>query len=552
MIKDPNIITIKRRRNAQFINADPTVKYPIPLDESQTLPSTPITIFYSSVIFVGFIISIYLLAIVIKDYNSALNIDSQIYPLLEKDVLISENITRLYTTLTEITQRLIIIEYNIDILQINITNLGERIDNISCIGIREINGLETKDLFIRSGLEEFITINNDNVTNIITINGTKFQILLNIQAGSLTLLENFVQSLNAALALLDSLTIKFINLTPPDINNNIELIGFCNASVTGRNPNEVVVDACAIQAQINARYLEIYAEFAIAIEKLAILNANITFINNQIIIIESIIANVSSSALFTVNNRLPDVNGTILLTSTDSNLNITGTTITNEGVRTINFINGTLSTKNFRILEGLAIEVVNNPTAGTITINNVNSKQCSITQEAVSLASAPIISFTPPSGAPPNFLLDTYFNPAFTVTFPFGCNNQSSGNFPVFSRGFDTTRILWYNTICKPIGKWILSFLAFSTVSVSYSNFPNLNLNFGLGQEGLSQIDVPLSTWAIILTQNFIPTSSTFLTATYAFPFEPSACFNVTWSTYNGVLVDLDYFYSRWIFTQLN
>jgi hypothetical protein len=463
------------------------------------------------------------------------------------------NITRLYTVLTQITQQLIIIEYNIDILQINITDLGERIANISCIGIRELNGLETKDLFIRSSLEEFITIYNDNVTNIITINGTKFQILLNNQLASLNLLEIFVQSLNAALALLDSLTIKFLNLTPPDSNNNIDLVGVCNASITPRSPAEVIVDACAIQAQVNERYLELYAQFMIALDKLTILNINITYMNTQITIIESIIANVSSSALFTVNGRLPDVNGTILLTASDGYLNITGTTIINEGVRTINLINSTRPDGNFSIVAGLGIGIVNDQDAGTITISNLNSQQCSITQEAVSVSSPTILSFDTPSAAPPQILLDTNFDSALTTTFPYGCNNLTSLNAP-FSRSFDIVRFTATDTVCKPEGKWLLSFFSFMQITFTPTSpliSANLNLVIGLGSEGFSQTDVPLVTWNIIRPAN-IPTSSSFLSTSYTFPYVQPWCYNVTWWSPNGVGITLNYFYSRWIFTQLN
>lgn len=544
------VITVFKR-NSVFIRAGSAdEKKPLLQSPSKQtyLPRTSITVIYALLIVAGFIISVYLIAMAINERSENNYINTLINNDEASSMQINQGIYDLQQDLIEIRDHLIIIENQIDILQLNVTDLGNRIYNIICSGIRVVNNdVITRDLFVESGLSEFFEVQNTG-SNEIIINGTRLQLLLNAEAVSIELLQNLLASVNAALALLESQTVKYINSNAP-VDNNINFEGVCNATVTGQNPSQVVVGACAVYDAINARFNLIYNEFQYALQTLAIIQQNITYINSVIISIETIISDVQANALFRVNERFPNENGTIILSAEDQYINVTGTTIENKGLLTINNIASESGTSNFVIEAGSGISITNNPGTGEVTVGNLAAiSPCQIRQTTLSTN----INMDPQFvvATPFQTRMRVNFDSNATTTTPSGCYTNASSVFYQTSTFFPA--VTYMDTVCKPEGRWILG-VSFYISSSGFSAADGyLNLMFGLGSEGAVQ-----SSYFLASINRFLSTGALITTYTYnEFTLTDTSpwCYNVTYylTSTPGADVINNGLLSDWTFTRIN
>lgn len=518
-------------------------------DVSQYLPATWISMLYAILIGVGLVLAIYVFIIAVREHSNADDVTALIDSLTATSMILTTSINNLNTIVVDIRNQLIIIESDIGELQDNVTSLGARIANISCIGIKTVNdAVATAALLIESGIAEFFEVTTVNLTNatvpggLVLVNGTRLQLLLAAQQVSLDTLQALVASINAALALLESLTTRHIDAQPP-LLNNIQLVGLCNASVSpGLAPSTVVIDACGIQANIDQQFQAIFAQFQVALAKIAILQANITYMNTTITLIENIIAEVQSKGLFTVNYRLPNATtGTIELLAEDIYLNITGTHITNEGIRSINGI----AKNNITLAAGSGIGITNDAPSGTITVSNLN---------AAPTCQVQIQAFTANQQSLPNQasgFFDANFQPGGITTTPPGCYANASVTFRRIGYAFPTSFIV--NTVCKPEGRWILQFESFMVVFAPTSTLSTfMNLMIYLTQSNVPLSIVPVFFWNMIMYQpsGFIGTSFQNI---YTFPDTPAQCYNVTWYVRNpGSTIISANVLTTWTFTQID
>lgn len=550
--------TINRRYNATAPlgvymrigeNGDGDVEDEDDDDISPHLPGTWTSIFYSLLITAGLVLAIYVFIIAVREHNNAEDVTLLIDNLTATSMILTTSINNLNNIVVDIRGQLIIIEEDIGELLGNITSLGDRIANISCIGIKTVNdAVTTAALLVESGIAEFFEVTTFNVTNgtqvggLILVNGTRLQLLLEAQQVSLDTLQALINSINAALALLESLTTRHIDTQPP-LMNNIEFVGLCNASAYGvPSNNSVVIDACGIQANIDQQFQAIFAQFQVALAKIAILQANITYMNTTITLIENIIAEVQSKGLFTVNYRLPNATtGTIELLAEDIYLNITGTHITNEGIRSINGI----AKNNITLAAGSGIGITNDAPGGTITVSNLNAAPtCQIQMQ----------SFTANQQSLPNEasgFFDANFQPGGITTTPLGCYANASVTFRRIGYAFPTSFIV--NTVCKPEGRWILQFESFMVVFAPTSTLSTfMNLMIYLTQSNVPLSIVPVFFWNMIMYQpsGFIGTNFQNI---YTFPDTPAQCYNVTWYVRNpGSTIINANVLTTWTFTQID
>jgi len=509
---------------------------------------------YTILIVAGFSIALYLLIVATQNYNVMLELNGATLRLREVDVVLSQNITDINNILIDVTSILIDLERNISALQDDVANLGDQIANTLCIGIFEMNdGIITSDLQIQSGVLDFFTIHRV-FPNELLVNGSNFNLLLDAQEGTIQMLDSLVASAGLSLSVLQSEAIRFINSTPNDGKNNVDFVGICNATVTGGTPGsaQVNVEACVIQEQIEAGFQAISVGFDEAMDKINELNANLTIINSHITIIQSIIANVSTNGLFTLNGRLPNATDqSIALTSPDAYLIIFGTTITNNGILTINNVDANSTTGDFTLEAGLGYTVVNDPDAGTVTItNDAVPALCTIQQNAVSVTS-PTILGAAPSPAPPQYYMDVNFNAAATITNPPGCYVNAS---ETFSRiGIVIPSIQAVNRVCKPPGKWILSMQGELAITITGSapGITYMDLVIGLGTAGPVPTTIPLVTWDMNVIDDGFASSTRFST-TYVLTDTQEWCYDVTWYVADVPVLALNSFVSTWTFTEIN
>ncbi len=548
MSNNNEVITVYKR-NSVFIRAEPSdeKKSLLQSPSKQTyLPRTSITVIYALLIVAGFIISVYLIAMAINERSENNYINTLINNDEASSMQINQGIYDLQQDLIEIRDHLIIIENQIDILQLNVTDLGNRIYNIICSGIRVVNNdVITRDLFVESGLSEFFEVQNTG-SNEIIINGTRLQLLLNAEAVSIELLQNLLASVNAALALLESQTVKYINSNAP-VDNNINFEGVCNATVTGQTPSQVVVGACAVYDAINARFNLIYNEFQYALQTLSIIQQNITYMNNLIVSIETIISDVQANALFRVNERFPNENGTIVLSAEDQYINVTGTTIGNNGLLTINNIASESGTSNFRIEAGSGISITNNPSTGEVTVGNLAViSPCQIRQTA--LATNIVMTGLVPSNPSFQTVLSANFDSNATTTIPSGCYANASSLFITTIEVFPTFKVT--STVCKPEGRWIMSvdivFVGVVSVGGQY-----LSMTIGLGSEGYVQSEYLLASWNQMVLSGG-PTYGTYTYSEFTLTNEDAWCYNVTWYMANVLSFTNTAILSDWRFTRIN
>lgn len=518
-------------------------------DVSQYLPATWISMLYAILIGVGLVLAIYVFIIAVREHSNADDVTALIDSLTATSMILTTSINNLNTIVVDIRNQLIIIENDIGELQDNVTSLGARIANISCIGIKTVNdAVTTAALLIESGIAEFFEVTTVNLTNatvpggLVLVNGTRLQLLLAAQQVSLDTLQALVASINAALALLESLTTRHIDAQPP-LLNNIQLVGLCNASVSpGLAPSTVVIDACGIQANIDQQFQAIFAQFQVALAKIAILQANITYMNTTITLIENIIAEVQSKGLFTVNYRLPNATtGTIELLAEDIYLNITGTHITNEGIRSINGI----AKNNITLAAGSGIGITNDAPSGTITVSNLNAAPtCQIQTVVMNLNSTIIIN-----GGTGRNQFDANFQPGDITTMPPGCYANASMTFRRIGYAFPF--ILIVNTVCKPPGRWVLNFEAYMHTINAGVFYVFTNMDIGLSTN-TNPNSYTLLYWGLIQLAVDFGNVGVF-TSSYTFLNTAAECFNVTVAVDNTP--QLQFFTSsltKWTFTQID
>jgi hypothetical protein len=524
-------------------------------DNVKAFPRTSVFIVYGCMIAIAFFLSIYLLVIAIHESNEISGIDRELFYVQVTDVELARNLTILGERLVEAKTQLIPIEEDIDVLQGNVTSLQQRIDDLECVGIRSIEDVVTSDFYVFTGIPEFIVIQNDTGTNEIIINATGLQLLLNAQGEQLVLLDAFVTTVGQQLDRLESQTLKTIDMTP-GVMNNINFTGLCNATATpDPGNNAVLVGACQIQEQIDQEFQVIFVDFQDALQKIAYLNGNITFINAQITVIEGIIANITQKGLFRLNKRLPDGGGTVLVSGDDRIDVTTGPasneiTLENTGVRTINTMGPfpDTDTGNFIIEATNGLNVTSVP-PGTIRVDNTLSpKKCTIYQTALNVITTALPG-VPIVGPPPQTLMDVGFVDADTVAQPLGCANTDG----VFRRfAIATPFISIINQVCIPEGKWMLTVNAdMITWAFTPAGGAYMSVVIGLGSAGALPSNLPLGGWDVN-TLNGVPTSGKLsYTFTLTVP-PPNLCLNVTWSVTNVFSIGPTSIVSRWSLIELN
>lgn len=521
-------------------------------DIAPYLPGTWTTIFYALLITVGLVLAIYVFIIAVREHNLSEDITQLINQLTATSMILTTSINNLNNIVVDIRGQLILVEADIGILEGNITSLAARIANISCIGIKTVNdAVTTAALLVESGIAEFFEVTTVNQTNgtqiggLILVNGTRLLQLLEAQQVSLDTLQALINSINAALALLESLTARHIDMQPP-LLNNIEFVGLCNASAYGvPSNNSVVIDACGIQASVEQQFQAVYAQFLVALEKIAILQANITYMNTTITLIENIIAEVQSKGLFTVNYRLPNATtGAIELLAEDIYLNITSTHITNEGLRSIDGI----AKNNITLAAGSGIGITNDAPGGTITVSNLNAAPtCQIQAIVMNFNASGSYGV---SGGLFRSQLDVNFQPGDITTTPPGCYANASMTFRRIGTAFPFVQI--FNTVCKPPGRWIFRFEIFSAVWAFTNTFAFVNMDIGLGGDLAPFIPIPIAFWNVIMWAPAVWVPSNFQ-STYTFSDPAPVCYNVTIEMNNAdALFIQDVILSKWTFTQID
>jgi hypothetical protein len=564
------MFTVKKRIVIPNKVGNATGKLPDPFVKASDnwIPHWTLSLLFSILILGGLGIAIYVIVMSSHERYLVSTIDALIYDVEETEMIVGNNITEVQRIVDEVTRRLIIIEGGIDVLQQNLTYLGQRIANISCTGIFSVNGVDMTSAFnVSAGTPAIVEVQETGGRNELIVNGTRLVILLEIQEGQLTLLQTTITSLNVQIATLDSLALKFLDGTPP-VDNNVDFVGLCNSSAYGNGTGRVVIDACGIQALIEQQFQLVWQNFQIALAKISMLRGNITIINGEILQTQNVIGNLTSRALFYLNRRTP-ILGRINVTNggdlETSRIEITATdtdelTLTNQGLRTINNLSATPVTGNFVIdgKEGLAAVTI---APDTVRIDNTfNSARCQISTTALSVIPGPLAG-VPPSGPILQQFFDVNFGgPGSIVTTPSGCySNSSVVTFRRFGIADPFVRIV--NQVCKPPGRWILSFQALISLATVGGVTPALppgsptvnylTLNFALGSEGYVFPVYPLGGWYQSVYSAFVVGVSTAMGSTTLITSEPAACYNVTFVTTNVNFLQFISFMSGWTFTQV-
>lgn len=563
------MLTVKKRITLpQGRRVENPSKYPDPYvkDKDTWIPHWTISLLFSAMIFGGLAVAIYVVVMSAHERYLVSTIDALIYGVQDTEMIVGNNITEVQRIVDEVTRRLIIIEGEIDVLQQNLTYLGERIANLTCRGIFSIDGVDmTPEFNVSAGTPAIVEVQQVPGQNQLFVNGTRLVILLEIQEGQLTLLQTTIASLNVQIATLDSLALKFLDGTPP-VDNNVDFVGICNSSAYGIPGNAtVVIDACGIQALIEAEFQIVWQQFQVALSKIAMLQGNITIINAEVLQTQNIIGNLTSRALFYLNGRTP-IQGRINVTSNDpetSRIEITPgpagneLTMTNTGLLTINNLSSAPVTSDFVLygVEGLAVETT---APDTVTFQNtLNSARCQIATTALSVITGPLPGVVA-SQPLAQQLFDVNFamNTSATVSTPPGCYVNASTTFRRFGIADPFVRIV--NQVCKPEGRWILSFEAMILLATSGGETPlgqptmnYLSLNFGLGSEGFIYPTYPLGMWDQAVFSDYIVGVASTVSSRTTITSTPRACYNVTFVTPNVQSLNFITFLSGWTFTQI-
>jgi hypothetical protein len=527
--------------------------------DEPVLPRTSMAIVIGLIIAASLVISCYLIAIVVHEHHVNSEVAKRISPLQDTQEMLLYNLTVIDDLLRQTRDNLLTIEFDVDGLQMNVTSLAERIAQINCTGIRTFNmAITAMDQFghgggnawIREGIPEFITINTVNAT--ITVNGTKLQLLIDAQEGQLQLLQALLSSVQAALALLEQQALLRLN-DEGSLANNINFVGPCNASFIAGN-NTVIINGCLLRDEIDRQFQVVYAQFLVALGKIASLKASIALINVQITYVESIIANVTQHGLMTINGLGPGVGGTFALASADAFLAVTTgpasneIRVANQAILTMN--NGITSdpaTSDFQIIGGAGIGIVNDDAAGTVTINNLGAAPlCQITQTAMSINGNTVVDgiSTAPFLTYQNF--DANFNSANTISVPAGCAGDTSQMF--LRRGIADPYVSVVNTVCKPQGRWLLEVFMQGQVAV-YGGATYLSLTFGLGSTGNVLPTYTLASVNLLTSGGGYPVPLLF-SSQYTITDETAVCYNVTWIS--GQTVVAASTLTQWVFTRIN
>jgi hypothetical protein len=566
------MLTVKKRITMRRV--ENPAKYPDPyVKESDTwIPHWSISLLFSVLILGGLAVAIYVVVMSAHERYLVSTIDALIYDVQDTEMVVGNNITEVQRIVDEVTRRLIIIEGEIDVLEQNLTYLGERIANLSCTGIFSVNGVDmTPEFNVSAGTPLIVEVQQaPGGRNELFVNGTRLLVLLEIQEGQLTLLQTTVASLNVQIAALDAVALKFLDGTPPTADNNVDFVGICNSSAYGAGNATVVIDACGIQALIEQQFQVIWQQFQVALGKIAMIQGNITIINGEILQTQNILGNLTSRALFYLNGRSP-IQGRINVTSADNNPETSRIvitpgpgagnelTMTNTGLLTINNLSSAPVTGNFVLgaTDGLAVDTT---APDTVTFRNtLNSARCQISTTALSVLPGPL------SGAAPTNpflqqLLDVNFGgPGSIVSTPSNCNVNASTTFRRFGVADPFVRIV--NQVCKPEGRWILSFQALISLSTVGGETPlvppglptqnYLSLNIALGSEGFAYPAYPMGSWLQSVFSSFFVGASSTMSSTTTITSIPRACYNVTFVTPN--IQDLLFvnILTAWTFTEI-
>jgi hypothetical protein len=343
----------------------PMENYVNPMEdpEEPMLPRTSLAIVFGIVIAASIVIASYLMAIVVHEYRTNAEVGRRIRGLQDTQQMLLYNLTVIDEVLRDVRDRLLVIEFEVDGLQLNVTSLSQRIADINCTGIRTFNmAIAALDQFghgggnawIRSGVPEFITVDTTNAT--ITVNGTQLQLLIDAQETSLQLLQQLLSAVQAALAMLQQQALLTMN-NEGTLANNIDFVGHCNATFVQGN-NTVIIDGCSIRDEIDRQFQVVYAQFLVALGKIATLKASIAYIELKIAYTEQVIANVTQNGLMSINDVLPGVGGTFGVAAADAFLAVSNgpasneIQVTNQAILTMN--NGIPSDANsdFQISAG--------------------------------------------------------------------------------------------------------------------------------------------------------------------------------------------------------
>jgi hypothetical protein len=312
-----------------------TLQNPMEDPDEPMMPRTSLAVIFGLIIAASIVIACYLIAIVLHEYQINADVQRRIGALQDKQELILYNLTVIGNLLNQIRDNLLVIEFQVDELQVNLTSLAQRISDINCTGIRSFNyeitainqfGHGGGNAWVRTGIPEFITVDTVNAT--ITVNGTALQLLIDAQETSLQLLQALLSAVQAALAMLQQQTLLSIN-AEGSLGNNIDFVGHCNATFVPGNAT-VIIDGCTIRDEIDRQFQVVYAQFLAALAKIAQLKASIAYIELQIDFIEQIIANVTQHGLMTINGVGPGVGGSFGLASADIFLGVTPGAASNE------------------------------------------------------------------------------------------------------------------------------------------------------------------------------------------------------------------------------
>lgn len=514
---------------------------------SPIFPRTSALVVYALMIAAALAISIWLIVISIHENALTNSVENDIRIVTMLNVELAENVTEVRGRVGEAQILLVSIEGDIDVLQGNVTSLQTRIDALNCTGIRSVNGVldGIPDFFIIPGADGLIDVYN--VSDTIIISGAPLQTLLDAQAAELVMLDALVTQVSRELDALENVTVLTVDGTPA-VANNIDFVGQCNATITpDPGNNAVIVDACDITTLIEQLYQSIWVQFQESLGKLAILQANITYIESRVTQIEGILFNLTTQGIYTINSVPPDGAGSFALLGTPPYLDVSGVTITNNGVRTING-EAPVNDGNYEVLAGDGISVTKTA-PGTITIGNtVSPKKCSIFQTAMNVIAAPLGAGAP-IGTPFQQLMDVGFDNDATVAIPAGCKNTNG----IFRRfGIATPFVSIVNQVCIPEGKWILQFNAALTTLPVTDGWPTLymSLVIGLGSEGAVPSQIPLTSWNQYSFNGLFIGSP--VNAEFTITAGPNYCTNVTWFVANVNQIFSTTVLSRWSLTELN
>jgi hypothetical protein len=337
------------------------------------------------------------------------------------------------------------------------------------------------------------------------------------------------------------------------LGNNIDFVGPCNVSITQGNAT-VIIDGCSIRDEIDRQFQVVYAQFLVALQKIAQLKASIAYIEAQIAYVEQVIADINLRGLKTINGVGPGVGGAFTVASADGFLGISAgpasneISITNQALLTMNDLpSDPANYSTFYVLPGSGIGVINDDDAGTVTIKNLAAAvPCQI--QLIALSASSFVS-DGLSGLPNVNMqfFDSNFDPAATTATPPGCAGDTTQYFRRY--GAADPFVYLVNTVCKPPGRWILSVSMQGTVlPQGPQNY--LSLVFGLGSAGTSPSQLTLGSVNVI-DQGSGDQIGVFLGSQYTMTDEMPWCYNVTWTT-GAPTATSSNILSSWTFTRIN